>query len=447
MTIKELTEKRLKAWERGQEIIKTADADKENRETPGLNPEERQEFDRVTAEMDELKVQIDAAQEEADTRARFDAHGAELEEFRSRTTEDGDVDVNQPDREERSEFKTPEQRAQERRAAETRTAKALYRWATDDTSPRRIDLSLAPTHEMRSLHRECRAQSVGTDSEGGYTGPQGFLFELEKAMLAFGGIRQSRARILRTATGNQLEIPMYDDTGNTGALLAENTQDGEQDIVFNQALLDAYKYTSRIIRVSVELMQDSAFDMAAEIGGALGERLGRIQNTQFTTGTGTSQPQGVVVGSVAGKTAASATAITFLELMDLQHSVDPAYRGSAEFMFNDSTFSAIRQLVDGNGFPIWMPSTQGLSGGPSDRFLGTPYVINQDMASITNSAKTVLYGDFSKFYVRDVLGITLVRMDERYADYHQVAFVAISRNDSVLVDAGTNPIKHLIQLA
>ncbi len=114
-------------------------------------------------------------------------------------------------------------------------------------------------------------------------------------------------------------------------------------------------------------------------------------------------------------------------------------------MFNDSTLSALRQLVDGNGFPIWMPANQGLSGGPGDRFLGTPYVINQDMASIATTQKTVLYGDFSRFYVRDVLGIRLVRMDERYADYLQIGFIAFARGDSVVRDAGTAPIKHLVQ--
>lgn len=294
--------------------------------------------------------------------------------------------------------------------------------------------------EVRKQILEHRAQST-TTTAGGYLVPQGFSNALERAMLQFGGMRQSRATLIRTATGNQIEWPTVDDTSNEGALLSENTQDSEQDVTFGQKVLDAYKYTSKIVRVSVELMQDSFFDMGAFLGAALGERLGRIQNRHATVGTGSSQPNGIVVASTAGKTVASSSAVTHDELLDLKHSVDPAYRGQAQWMFNDATLLVLKKLKDSQNRPLWLP---GIAVREPDTLDGQGYVVNQNMASMEASAKSILYGDFSKYVMREVLGITLVRMVERYADYHQVGFVAIMRFDGELIDAGTHPVKHIL---
>ncbi len=289
---------------------------------------------------------------------------------------------------------------------------------------------------------ELRAQSVGTGSEGGFTSAQGFVPELEKALLHFGGVREV-ARVIRTAEGNQLDWPTYNDTSNSGSLLAENTQDGETDVVFANVNLDAYKYTSDIVRVSLELMQDSAFNLEDELGRILGERLGRAGNAAYTTGTGSSQPNGCVTASGLGKTAASATAVTADEVIDLLYSVDPTYRMNATFMAEDATFQAIRKLKDGESRYLWGDGS--LNGQPGMTLLGRPAVVNQDMASMTTGNKTILCGDFSKFIIRDVRDVTVIRMGERYADYLQCGFVAFLRTDSDLVDGGGGAIKHLIQ--
>ena len=288
---------------------------------------------------------------------------------------------------------------------------------------------------------EARAQSL-TSSAGGYTVPQGFINQLEASLLAFGGMREV-ATVLRTAEGNDLPIPTVSDHANVGAILAENTQVAEQDITFSQITLKAYKYSSKLIRVSAELLQDSAIDLESFIGGALGERIARILNTHFTTGDNSSKPQGITA-SGAGVTAASATAITYGELVELQHSVDPAYRGNAKFMMHDSTFKAIRKLLDGQNRPIFQPDITAASPGT---LLGSPIVINQDCATIAASAKAVFFGDFSKYIIRDVQDFTLLRLEERYADYHQVGFVGFSRHDGRILDAGTDPIKHLVLAA
>lgn len=291
--------------------------------------------------------------------------------------------------------------------------------------------------------REARAETdpqATTSTVGGEYIPQGFRNALEVAMLAYGGVR-SVATVLRTADGGALPMPTHNDTDQKGALLAENTQDAVQKIDTSSVTLNAYKYTSKIVQISKELLQDDAFDTAAWVGNALGERLARIHNQHFTTGTGSSQPNGIVTAATLGVTAAGASAIDFDDLIDLQHSVDPAYRNGASWMFNDATLKVIRKLKDSNGQYIWDAGTP--ANGVPGSVLGQRYTINQDMASIGGSTKPVLYGDFSKYMVRDVLAIDLVRLVERYADYHQVAFVAITRNDADLLDAGTNPVKYL----
>lgn len=192
--------------------------------------------------------------------------------------------------------------------------------------------------------------------------------------------------------------------------------------------------------IPIELLQDSAFDIESYIRNVIQTRIGRITNQHFTTGTGTSQPTGVVTNATLGKTGATGqtTSITYDDLIDLIHSIDPAYRvAGSEFMFNDSTLKALRKLKDTQGLPIWQP---GLTQGEPDRILGFKYTINQDVATMAANAKSILFGDFSKFFIRDVMDLSIFRMGEKYIDAGQVGFVAFSRHDSTLVD--TSAIKY-----
>jgi HK97 family phage major capsid protein len=285
---------------------------------------------------------------------------------------------------------------------------------------------------------------VATSGAGIETIPEGFVNELEHALLAFGGPRNV-ARVIRTATGNELPWPKVTDTGNVGALLAEATTIGSTvDPTFSAMTLNAYKYSSKPILISAELLQDSAFDMASEIGAMLGERLGRIFGAHTTTGTGSSQPSGIVVGSALGKTAAATTAIVATELMDLIHSVDPAYRvNSSGWMMHDNIVLAIRKLVDLEGVFLWQP---GLQAGVPDRLLAYPITVNQHMASsIAAAAKTVLFGDFSKYIIREVGSVRFYRLDELYRGTDQTGFVAFMRMDADTITSAA--IKHLIQAA
>jgi HK97 family phage major capsid protein len=292
----------------------------------------------------------------------------------------------------------------------------------------------------QQYHDEERAMAgpQSSTSVGGYSIQDAAMREVEIALLQYGAMRQV-STVLRTDTGGPLPIPTVNDTTNVGAIVGEGVTVGTQDATFSQLVLDAWKYTSKSVLVSVELMQDASINLPQMLGRLLGERLGRIQNTHFTTGTGTGQPNGVVTAATFAQAATgNTTSITFANLIALYHSVDPAYRNNAKFMMNDNSISKIKLLTDSQGRPLWIP---GLVDRAPDTILGSPYVINQDMASMTITGKSILFGDFSKYLIRDVRDFTLLRLDERFAEFLQVAFLAFLRTDGDLLNAGTVPIR------
>ena len=293
-------------------------------------------------------------------------------------------------------------------------------------------------HIRRAVER--RAQSVGTTTAGGHTVPEGMMQAIEIAMLKFGGMRQA-STVVRTSDGRTIPWPTVDDTSNSGELLAENAAVSEQDVTVGQVTTSPYMYHSKLVKVSIQLLQDSATNWETLLGTLLGERLGRITNTHFTTGTGSSQPNGVVTASTAASVALAAdNAPSYANLMSIKHSVDPAYRDMASWMFADTVLLNIKSIVDGDSRPLWR---EGLTSDAPDTIDGDPYVINQDVpTAATTGTKSLLYGDFSKYIIHDVIGMQFVRLNELYAANLQVGFHAYLRSDGDLLDAGVAPVKH-----
>lgn len=340
-----------------------------------------------------------------------------------------------------------------------RSEREACRRSAMDPSAKWLDIEMSPTSRYKSMQNEFRYRhpsiakrdlNVATPTEGQETIPEGFVARLERAMLAFGGMLQV-ADVMNTASGNDLPWPTANDTSNKGVLLAEATTIGPSvDPTFGAVTLEAFKYSSQPVLVSAEILQDSAFDLNDILASMLGERLGRILNEHFTTGTGTGQPRGIVTAAPAGVTASLAgppviTAMTGDMLIDLVHSVDPSYRAGARFMLADGTIASLRKLKDGDNQYLWQP---GLQQGVPDRLIGYPITINQDMdTTFTAGSFPVLFGDLSKYKVRQVRGIRMRRLVERYADTDQEAFIAFIRADGDLLDAGTNPVKTLSVVA
>ncbi len=312
-----------------------------------------------------------------------------------------------------------------------------------DVGNKLLEFNLA-SRALRSLtpegiaEWEKRTQSTTTGDEGGYTVPNETMRAIEVAMVAEGGMRQV-ADIIRTDSGSDLPWPTVNDTETEGEIIGQNGQVNPGELTFGQKVLKAFKYSSKMILIPIELLQDSAVNIAEVVGTALGQRIGRVSNKHFTIGGGTTEPWGIVTRSVEGAEGDSQTEVEFADLVELEHSVDPRYRLNAKWMFADSTLKALKQLVDGQEKPLWLP---GVALRQPDTILGYSYVINQSVPEMEADAKSIVFGDLSKYKIRDVRNVTLMRLDERFADYHQVAFLAFSRHDGDLLDAGTNPVKH-----
>jgi HK97 family phage major capsid protein len=292
---------------------------------------------------------------------------------------------------------------------------------------------------------EKRAQSTSTTA-GGYLVPQGFSNELIVSLKAWGPMLDPGiTRQLETASGNQIVWPTLNDTANQAYRLGENTQEthSDGDLVFGQKFLDAYKYASGVILVSEELLQDAAINPEQIIRDAMATRLGRKVNLDMTLGDGTGDPNGIVTASTKGWDATLADGISFDDLIELEHSVDPAYRTApnVRWMFNDSTLKSLRKIKDTvTGNYVWQPA-DARTGAPST-ILDHPYSVNQAMANVADSQISVLFGDFSKYIVRRVREFAVRRLVERYADYDQVGFIGFARFDGELMD--TAAVKHLL---
>ena len=283
------------------------------------------------------------------------------------------------------------------------------------------------------------AMSTTMGSEGGYTVATEFNKTLIQAMKAAFAVR-SVATGIQTSTGAQMLFPTADSTAEEGEIVGQSVQVATGETVFGQASMDVYKYSSKSIALPFELIQDSMFNIEAYIQSLLQLRLGRIQNRHHTVGTGSSQPRGIVTASGAGKVGATGqtVTVTYEDLVDLEHSVDPYYRPSGKWMMHDDTLKALRKIKDGQGRPIFVPGYEaGNPGGAPDRLMGREIIINQHMPVMAANAKSILFGDFSKYLVRDVMDLTLFRMtDSKYTEKGQVGFLAFQRSGANMVDVG-----------
>lgn len=291
------------------------------------------------------------------------------------------------------------------------------------------------TSLQKGYDAELRAQASTPGSAGGYLIPTDMLNKMTEALKAFGGLL-GEANVIPTASGNPLQWPTNDDTGNAGQIIGQNAQVQEDDLTFGQEELGAYIYTSNLVRVPWSLLQDEVFDLEGFLGRKLGERIARALAPHLVTGTGTNQPTGLFTGALAsGVVAASATEVAFDELIDLEHSVDPAYRnsGNCRFVFNDQTLKGLRKVKDLDENYIWQPSVQA---GVASTILGRPYTVDQGVADLALNSLSVGFGDVrTAFVVRRVAGGSLVVMRERYADFMQNGYFGFQRFDSVVDDA------------
>ena len=380
-------------------IIEGAKTD-DGQERP-LNEEERSRFD-------ELKRQLQTVEADAEYRSEFASLKAPRRQHMF--TADG-------------------------RAAEDPEERALDLWLRSGGRYSPPELAT-----LRVDDAEFRAQSAGTNTAGGYLVPQGFRNKLVERMKEYGGIADV-AEVITTAEGNLLPYPTVDDTANIGEIVAEaGTFAAGADLVFGTRQLSAYKYMAGgagnlPLKVSWELLQDSAFDVSSFVARKLGERIARVQAVHWATGTGSGQPQGLVTPiTTMGAIANNTTGPTFAELLATTLALDPAYRGNARWVMNDATFGKIMGLVDTTGRPLVNQSIDSISGKIGQAsLLGYPVTIDQAMPNIATAAKFLAFGDIREAYViRRVKDITLVTLNELYAANGQTGFMAWARADGAV---------------
>jgi HK97 family phage major capsid protein len=400
----------------------------------GRTAEDNQRFDQMMAEADQIKVEIDREE-------RLDA--AETENQRTGAPPNGNPG-------------TPGASSD---AEKQKRYREVWKRTMKFDGPREYGFR-GISEEDRAFMREFRDMGTGggnalQGSGGGYFVPVGFVDEIETALKYYGPMLDV-ATIMETASGQPLPYPTQNDTGTVGAIIGEGTQvTTESDLTVGNLVLGAYKYTTNLVKVSIELLQDSAFDLESYLKDQFAIRIGRVLNNHFTVGTGSSQPKGIIPAATAGPTAVGAsgndggaetggTSIGSDDLIELEHSVDILYRRDARYMMHDSTLKSIKKLKDKYGRPLWLP---GLAANDPDTINGYPYSVNNDMATIAVNAKTVTFGPHKKYLIRRVKELQVLRLVERFADYGQVAFLGFARYDGNLLDAGTHPVKYLVQAA
>lgn len=273
------------------------------------------------------------------------------------------------------------------------------------------------------------ALQIGTDSEGGYLVPDEFERTLVQALEEENIFRQL-AKVIRTSSGDR-KIPVVATKG-TASWIDEEGAFVESDDAFSQVSIGAYKLGT-LIKVSEELMNDSIFDLESYISAEFARRIGAKEEEAFFTGDGSGKPLGILAasgGAETGVTAASATAITADELMDLFYSLKAPYRKNAVWVLNDSTIKAIRKLKDNSGQYLWQPS---LVAGTPDTILGRPVKTSAFMPAIGASQKTIAFGDFQYYWIADRQGRSFRRLNELYAANGQVGFLGTQRVDGKLI--------------
>lgn len=406
--IKDLIDKRARAWEQAKPLNDAIHA-----EGRDFSAEEQEQWDRYNADID----QCDARIAELDTILERERDAAEA---RLRLVEL----VGNPD--EQPAEQQPEGRQHQDPVDMLRIGRGEQKRSFD------VAVTSADKAQARDLVK-------GTASAGGNTVPTSFVPKLYEHMIETAAIRQTNVTVLTTATGEALQIPKTTAHG-TAALVAEGAAIPENDPTFGQVTLDAYKY-GVMIQVSHELMNDTAVDLSGYIARQAGRALGNVSGADFITGNGTNKPNGVVTAATLGKTAASATAITTDELIDLYFSVIEPYRRNSYWMFRDSTLGAIRKLKDTTNQYLWNP---GLSTLAPSTILDKPYVVDPNVAAIATTAKTVLFGDFSTYYIRDIETLRFEVSTEYAFNTDLVSIRVLIRTDGDLVDT-TGSIKFLAQ--
>ena len=412
MTAKELRQNRAKLVADMRKLVDTADTEKR-----AMTGEEQGQWDKLNADVDTLKADIDK-------RERMESLDKEMAAPAGNAA---------PPHEERAMQVAGGGAADPAKAATELRTRAFRKYM--------VGGAMAMTPEERSA---IETRAFGDSSITGFGVSDGFKMQIFEQMKDYSSVEKAPISYKKTTTGNQYPVLLIDDTNNTGELLAENTQTSIADFSGKQVTLGAYLFSSKAILVSMQALQD-VDGLEQEVTRAAGIRIGRARGAYFTTGTGVNQPLGIVTAAVSeGLTVTAATGQTTNfntgdDIITLAGMIDPAYRDLADgddnplcgYMFHDKTLTSLKKLKDSYGRYLWTP---GLAEREDPDLLnGYPYYVNNFMPQMAASATSMVFGFWPAFMVRDVDEVIVMRLTERYADYFQVGFINGVRSDSRIV--------------
>lgn len=294
------------------------------------------------------------------------------------------------------------------------------------------------------------SMSTGVGEEGGFTVQTDVASTIVEGLKAYGGIREI-ANSFTTTSGNSMEYPTSDGTAEEGEIVGENVLVSDEDTSFGSVALPVYKFSSKVITVPIELLQDSNADIEAFVNNRIMERLARATSRTFVTGTGVNQPRGFVTASGVGHVTPTgrATTLVYDDFVELEHSVDPAYRnmGNCRFALHDSALKAVKKIKDEDGRPIFVPGYDVSTNNQAGEILGYSLTIIQEMDELAANSKSIAFGDFKKYMIRDALMVQMNRFtDSAYAKRGQVGFLAFARCGGNLIDV-SGAIKVMQQAA
>lgn len=393
--IKAQIERRAKAWNEAKVLVTDAERD----ETTGdfARAEDKAKYERLNAEMQSAEERANELLTLAKRNADFDAQRADFE------------DIVRP--------KASEERGKpEDEHPLVKLCRGEIRSADINTQMSR--------HEMRDLTK-------GSASAGGDTVPTTFRNSLYEELIENSAVRQTRATVLSTSSGEDLVIPVAD-SYSTAAIVAEAAAIGESDPTFRKVTLGAFKY-GLLMQISSELLADSGVNIAEFLGRQAGRAIGNATGAHFVTGDGSSKPNGIVTAATSGVTTTTGKAGVpqYEDYVDLFHSVAPPYRRNAEWMMSDTGLAEARKIVDADTRPLWQP---GMATAEPSTILGKPYTVDPNVADPALNAKSLLFGDFSTYYIRDVGSVRLERSDDYAFANDLVSFRVLFRTDGDLVD-------------
>jgi len=379
MSIKELIDKRAKVWEAAKNFIDTHET-----ENGVLSPEDTATYERMEKEIEDLTAAIE----------------------RKQRVESIESALNQP-------VNSPIIGRPGQPEEKTGRASAAYKEDFGEHLRGR-----RPVHNV--LYE-------GSDANGGYLVPEEFERQIVVGLEEENVVRKL-AKVITTSAERKIPVAT---SHSVAQWTAENGAYTESDPEFGQTSIDAYKLTD-LVKVSIELLQDSMFDLESYIATEFSRAFGIAEETAFCVGTGSGQPTGIFTanGGEVGITAAEKTEISSDELIDLVYTLKAPYRRNARFLMNDKTVKEIRKLKDGNGVYIWQP---GLQIGEPDKILGYEMYTSPSVPEMAASAYAIAFGDFRNYWIADRMGRTVQRLNELYSTNGQIGFIATERLDGKVI--------------